>query len=1012
MGQNRAGALGPRTWLALLAFGLIGQLAWVIENMYFNVFLYNTITGDTGKIAAMVAASAVVATVTTALVGALTDKLGRRKEVIVYGYLLWGLSVMAFALVSVEGMARLVGPARAVGAAAAAVIILDCVMTFFGSSANDAAFNAWVTDVTARENRGRVEAVLAIMPLMAMLVVFGSLDGLTASGRWGTFFVIVGALTMLGGVLGRVLIREQPGLERGQGGYLASVLYGLRPSVALANPELYLSLLALAIYAASQQVYMPYLIIYIQRYLGIENYALVLAVVLTAASAISVACGRSIDKRGKLRLAAPAAGTAFAGLLGMFFARSMGAVMLWGTVMLGASMVLSACIQGLIRDHTPPAKAGQFQGIRILFQVLLPMVTGPYIGAAVIESTGRTYEELGVVKEVPTPEIFLFSGVVLLLIALPLWRLHCRQGGGERHLRPLFTPWGETLDRDHPLPEYPRPQLRRDSFLNLNGRWQYAIRPSGQAPSEYDGEIVVPFSPESLLSGVGRQVSPGDRLWYRRTFSLPAGFRKDRVLLHFGAVDQTCQVFLNGELAGEHAGGYLPFTCDITDRLADGENTLVAAVEDATSRSCHAYGKQSFTPGGIWYTPQSGIWQTVWLESVPENYVKSVRLTPLYDEKRVRFAIKADQPQGANIVVRKEGVVIAEEWAEADGSAEALILDQHFRPWSPEDPFLYDVTITLPGGDRVDSYFAMRSFGRAEVDGKSVFALNGKPLFLSGVLDQGYWSDGLYTAPADEAMIHDIQTMKDLGFNLLRKHIKIEPLRWYYHCDRLGMVVFQDMVSGGSHLNPLVIQVLPFLGIHLSDRNYRRFGREDEESRDQFVQDLGDTVDLLYNTPSLAAWVPFNEGWGQFDSLQITQILWELDPTRLVDHASGWHDQGGGDFKSRHVYFRPVRLRHDGSRILALTEFGGYSLPTPGHTASGKAFGYRMYHTQAELMEAYRALYQGEVAPCLAKQRLSAAVYTQLSDVEEEINGLLTYDRRMCKVDADQVRRLNRQLRF
>ena len=357
-------------------------------------------------------------------------------------------------------------------------------------------------------------------------------------------------------------------------------------------------------------------------------------------------------------------------------------------------------------------------------------------------------------------------------------------------------------------------------------------------------------------------------------------------------------------------------------------------------------------------------------------------------------------------------MVIAEEWAEADGSAEALILDQHFRPWSPEDPFLYDVTITLPGGDRVDSYFAMRSFGRAEVDGKSVFALNGKPLFLSGVLDQGYWSDGLYTAPADEAMIHDIQTMKDLGFNLLRKHIKIEPLRWYYHCDRLGMVVFQDMVSGGSHLNPLVIQVLPFLGIHLSDRNYRRFGREDEESRDQFVQDLGDTVDLLYNTPSLAAWVPFNEGWGQFDSLQITQILWELDPTRLVDHASGWHDLGGGDFKSRHVYFRPVRLRHDGSRILALTEFGGYSLPTPGHTASGKAFGYRMYHTQAELMEAYRALYQGEVAPCLAKQRLSAAVYTQLSDVEEEINGLLTYDRRMCKVDADQVRRLNRQLRF
>jgi hypothetical protein len=306
----------------------------------------------------------------------------------------------------------------------------------------------------------------------------------------------------------------------------------------------------------------------------------------------------------------------------------------------------------------------------------------------------------------------------------------------------------------------------------------------------------------------------------------------------------------------------------------------------------------------------------------------------------------------------------------------------------------------------------MRKFGTMELDGKRVLSLNDRPIFMSGVLDQGYWSDGLYTAPSDEAMVYDIQTMKDCGFNMLRKHIKIEPLRWYYHCDRLGMLVWQDLVSGGDHQSAMVTQVLPFLGVQLNDTDHRRFGREDEAGRDQYVQDLYDTVDLLYNTVSIAMWVPFNEGWGQFDSLRITQILWELDPTRLVDHASGWHDQGGGDCKSRHVYFKPVRLKHDGSRTLVLSEFGGYSLPVQGHTASEKEYGYRSCKDEAELMGAYQDLYEKEIIPHLANQRLTAAVYTQLSDVEEEVNGLLTYDRRVCKANVDLLQSLNAQLRF
>ena len=838
--KNQNG-LGPRSWAALLAFGLIGQIAWVVENMYFNVFLYNTITGDTRMIAAMVAASAVVAAVTTLVVGALSDRLGVRKKIIVVGYLLWGLSVMAFALVRVSGLEALVGPAKAVQTAAVIVIVLDCVMTFFGSSANDAAFNAWVTDVTSDSNRGRVEAVLAIMPLVAMLVVFGALDGLTAQGKWGIFFLIVGGLTLLGGGLGQVLIKEPENLTRAEGNYLGNILYGLRPGVIWANPALYLSLLALAVYCASQQVYMPYLIIYIQRYLGVDNYALILGVVLIAASVISVAFGRVIDRRGKLRTAVPAAVAAFVGLICMFFARGMTAVILAGTLMLGASMVLSACLQGLIRDYTPEHKAGQFQGIRILFQVLVPMVTGPYIGAAVISHGGETYEDLGVVKEVPTPEIFIASALVLLLIAIPLALLKRRQpAAGLRDLHPLMTVWGEKLDRDAPLQEYPRPQLRRESYVNLNGRWQYAIRPKAdREPKTFENEIVVPFSPESLLSGARKKLLPEDKLWYRRTFTLPEGFRKDRVLLHFGAVDQSCQVFVNGKPVGGHEGGYLPFVCDITGALIEGGNTLVVSVTDATSDSRHAYGKQSFRPGGIWYTPQSGIWQTVWMESVPENYVEKLTVTPLYDEKRVRFTIQAKDPEMADIVIRKDGVRIAGDRYDAQrGYAECLIMDEHFRPWTPEDPFLYEVTVTLNGGDKVESYFAMRKFGVTTVEGKKVMALNDKPIFLSGVLDQGYWSDGLYTPPSDEAMVYDIQTMKDCGFNMLRKHIKIEPLRWYYHCDHLGMIVWQDMVSGGSRFDTLVIQIAPFLGINLNDRKYRKFGREDPGGREQFVKDM------------------------------------------------------------------------------------------------------------------------------------------------------------------------------
>ena len=521
----------------------------------------------------------------------------------------------------------------------------------------------------------------------------------------------------------------------------------------------------------------------------------------------------------------------------------------------------------------------------------------------------------------------------------------------------------------------------------------------------------MPFAPESLLSGCGFQLRGGETLRYERTFTLPQGFQRDRVLLHFGAVDQCCRVLVNGQEAGRHEGGYLPFCLDVTALLNDGENRLTAVVTDDAAGGVYGMGKQRYQRGGIWYTATSGIWQTVWLESVPENYVKSLRLTPDLDAGVLRWHIEADAAEGARVTVRAGDTVIAEGRADENGDGVSVIPAAHLRPWSPEDPFLYDVDITL-GEDRVASYFGMRKFSLVEHQGRQVLALNNEPYFQTGLLDQGYWSDGLYTPPSDEAMVCDIRTMKELGFNMLRKHIKIEPLRWYYHCDRLGMLVWQDMVSGFESFEPLYTQVLPFLGIHLKDAPSRRFGRAGEAGRRQYERELEGTVELLRNCVSLCLWVPFNEGWGQFNAAQMAEKVRALDPTRLIDHASGWHDQGAGDLRSYHVYYKPVRMKHDGRRALALTEFGGYSLPVAGHYTTEKSFGYRAYKDADSWMDAVEKLYENEVIPLIASQGLSAAVYTQVSDVEDEVNGLLTFDRRVCKPDADRMRRINGKLKL
>lgn len=612
------------------------------------------------------------------------------------------------------------------------------------------------------------------------------------------------------------------------------------------------------------------------------------------------------------------------------------------------------------------------------------------------------------------------------------------------------------IDRNCPLSEYPRPQMERDSYLCLNGQWQYAVIKNRKFDIEEDpgtvwagignrhkgasyGTIRVPFSPESELSGANFTLRPDETLWYRREFeirelmeALPEEIRENaRCILHFGAVDQIADVWVNGVHVGRHIGGFTAFSMDITDALQCKKSTdeteedrehgpvfgtqeLIVRVQDLSDTSDHSRGKQKRRHGGIWYTPQSGIWQTVWLEAVPAVHVEQLRIRPLFDDGRLAVTVRTNLPAQVQIHAQVEGYTLTAEGI--GGETLLLMLPDSFRAWSPEDPVLYDLTVCAkdPAAGSLDvvrSYFGMRKFS-IEADEKGVkrLYLNGYPYFRTGVLDQGYYSDGLLTPPCDKAMEEDILLMKKLGYNVLRKHIKIEPMRWYYHCDRLGMLVWQDMINGGASYNPAVITLPVFLeNLRLSDQRYALFGRKNAAGRKQYAVELKEMLLQLRNVVSLELWTPFNEGWGQFDAEKISRMIRKADPERLIDHASGWYDQGIGETKSLHVYFRPFKYRKEDNRAVILTEFGGYSHRVEEHSMCKKSFGYRGYSTPEKLQEGIVKLYEEQILPA-ARDGLAAAIYTQLSDVEEEVNGFVTYDREVVKIDAEAIRRCNEKL--
>lgn len=570
----------------------------------------------------------------------------------------------------------------------------------------------------------------------------------------------------------------------------------------------------------------------------------------------------------------------------------------------------------------------------------------------------------------------------------------------------IKTKWASEIEVNNPLPEYPRPIMERAEWQNLNGLWDYAIQPVGnQKPSAFDGEILVPFALESSLSGVQKRLGHDNELWYQRSFTLPSRWKSDRVLLHFGAVDWKADVWVNNVKVGQHTGGYTPFSFDITAALNKGENTLVVKVWDSTDQGYQPRGKQVNRPEGIWYTPVSGIWQTVWLEPVPEKHIENIRITPDIDKRTltVEALLKGASSADRVEVKVKEGATVVASAQSINNQPVEVSMPENMKLWSPDSPHLYDLEITLWNGakqvDKVNSYAAMRKYSTKRDDKGIVrLQLNNKDLFHFGPLDQGWWPDGLYTAPTDEALEYDVIKTKELGYNMIRKHVKVEPARWYTHCDRHGIIVWQDMPNGDRG---------PEWQMHRYFDGVERM--RSAESEANFRKEWKEIMDYLYSNPSVGVWVPFNEAWGQFKTVEIVEWTKQYDPSRLVNPASGGNHFQTGDMLDLHNYPHPAMYLYDAQRATVLGEYGGIGWAHKDHLwEPNRNWGYVQFNSSKEVTDEY--VKYAEQLKQLIRAGLSAAVYTQTTDVEVEVNGLMTYDRKLVKVDADRVRKVNQEI--
>lgn len=595
-----------------------------------------------------------------------------------------------------------------------------------------------------------------------------------------------------------------------------------------------------------------------------------------------------------------------------------------------------------------------------------------------------------------------------LWMALALWgalavQLHAQWKPVEGR---ISTQWSEQVNPDNVLPEYPRPIMERTEWKNLNGLWDYAIIEKGKhTPSVFDGKILVPFAVESSLSGVAKTVGAEKELVYRRSFDVPSSWKGKKVLLHFGAVDWKTDVWVNDVKVGSHTGGFTPFSFDITEALQRKNNTLLVKVWDPTDKGYQPRGKQVSRPEGIWYTPVTGIWQTVWLEPVSESYIQDLRITPDIDNSLLSLKALVKDATSKDLVEVKvfDGQQLVAQGKSINGECVQVAMPENAKLWSPESPFLYTLKVSLKQNgklvDEVSSYAAMRKYSsKRDANGIVRLELNNKPLFQFGPLDQGWWPDGLYTAPTDEALLYDIQKTKDFGFNMIRKHIKVEPARWYTYCDKLGIIVWQDMPSGDR--NPEWQNRKYFEGTEM---------KRSAESEACYRKEWKEIMDALYSYPCIGTWIPFNEAWGQFKTPEIVEWTKQYDPTRLVNPASGGNHYTCGDMLDLHNYPAPELYLYDAQRATVLGEYGGIGWVVQGHIwEPDRNWGYIQFNSSKEVTDEY--VKYAEKLYDLIPRGFSAAVYTQTTDVEVEVNGLMTYDRKVIKLDEKRVREINRKL--
>lgn len=1014
-----------RQWLVFIFVGLAGQFAWSIENMYLNTYLYYLADASrdfnaSPMVAWTTALSAITATLTTIFMGSLTDKLRKRKIFVCVGYLLWGLATASFGLLDIGNAQSLIPIAMAGMTAGILVIVIDCLMTFLGSTANDAAFNAYVTKSVRDEDRGKVEGVLSILPLVAMLIIFVGLNGLTAEGHWDLFFYIVGFIVSLVGLVSFFLIPKEGKEEKSDEKYLPLLAEGFLPKTVKSHRNLYLVLLCYFIYGVSIQVFFPYLMVYVERTVGVPNdtgglltpFAIVMAVALLLGSLGSVLLGFLSDKKGKRKMILPTAGILALGLLLLFFAPAIVSdtgryvyTAIGGTVMILGYVGMPTILNALVRDEIPKGKEGSFMGVRMVFVVALPMCIGPFIGDALNRGTGETYAgEYGNISSLPSPYGYLVALFLLLLILVPYFFLKKTDKAlsNEGYLV-------KDLVGDRKLPKverekgHPRPSFARKDFLSLEGSWDYAITKTPDLPSSYDGKILVPFAIESPMSGVNHLLLPDEYLFYHRSVHMPGILEKEHVFLCFEGVDQFADVYIDGKNVCSHEGGYTRFRIDIRPYLTGNTFHIIVRVKDVTDSSYLMTGKQRLKPNGWFYSSSSGIVKSVYLECCGKECIESLRILPDFDDRSVHVLVRAKE----NFDVQLSISSLSQRKIKTN--REVRIPLNPFHSWTMETPYLYDVTVCSKD-DCVTSYFGVR---KVEVgtgkDGKRHIYLNGHKIFLNGLLDQGYYPYGGLTTEKTDYFLKDIHNAKILGFNCLRMHVKVEEDLFYYLAAKEGLYLIQDIPNGGEHI-PFFNVVYPRASValfnHSAFLSRKGYGRADSKGRKTFLDDALSIVRDFVSNPAILVITIFNEAWGEFSPDRAYSILKGEYPMFLFDTASGWLDTPKSDLFSIHSYTLPHLRRKRKGRPYILTEIGGASLKVPDHYFYPKVYGHHVCKKAESLAKRYSRLYSGFYDQ-IEDGSLNGLIYTQLNDCETEANGLYTLDREWLKLDYRMIKDIN-----